>query len=135
MATRSRSAAGSARKTSSRGSANRSTQRAPKAVAAKRTESRLRFRSGNTVRAALIAATLVAGGALAYIPVKDYVDLRGELRELEDEGDQLQLDLVDAQQTIRVAESRNAERARCYANYVTPGSESYSIPGSSGCVQ
>lgn len=83
----------------------------------------------------LIVATLVAGGALAYIPVMDYVELRGELRQLEDEGDQLQQDLIDADRTVQIAESRNAERARCYANYVMPGSESYSIPGSSGCVQ
>ena len=78
---------------------------------------------------------LVAGGALAYIPVTDYIDLRGELRQLEEDGAQLQLDLDDANRTVRVAESRNAERARCYANYVVPGRESYSIPGSSGCVQ
>ena len=132
MASRSRSVAGSARKTS-RGTASRPTKRAPKAVEAP--ERKLRFRSGNTVRAALVAATLVAGGALAYIPVSDFIDLRGELCELEEEGDRLQQDLVEAEQTIRLAESRNAERARCYANYVTPGSESYSIPGSSGCVQ
>ncbi len=132
MASRSRSAAGSARKTS-RGPASRPTKRAPKAV--ETPERKLRFRSGNTVRAALVAATLVAGGALAYIPVSDFIDLRGELSELEEEGDRLQRDLVEAEQTIRLAESRNAERARCYANYVTPGSESYSIPGSSGCVQ
>ncbi|MEM9466345.1 MAG: hypothetical protein AAGA90_13300 [Actinomycetota bacterium] len=134
MASRSRSAAGSARTSSAR-TAARAPRRGPKPVAKTRPEGRLRFRSGNTVRAGLIAATLVAGGALAYIPVKDYVELRGELRELEDEGVELQRDLVDAQQTIRVAESRNEERARCYANYVRPGSESYSIPGSSGCVQ
>ena len=134
MTSRARSAAGSARKTSSRGPATGPTRRAPKAVPAKRTDGP-RFRSGGAVRAALIAATLVAGGALAYIPVKDYVDLRGELSQLEEEGDRLEQDLLDAEQTVRVAESRNAERARCYANYVTPGSESYSIPGSSGCVQ
>lgn len=87
------------------------------------------------MRAALIATTLVAGGALAYIPVTDYFELRGELQELEAEGDQLDQQLIDAQRTVEIAESQNAERARCYANYVTPGSESYSIPGSSGCVQ
>jgi hypothetical protein len=133
MASRARSAAGSARKTSTRGPASGPTRRAPKAVPAE--ERGRRFRSGATIRAALIAATLVAGGALASIPVKDFVELRGELSELEQEGDQLRADLVEAEQTVRVAESRNVERARCYANYVTPGSESYSIPGSSGCVQ
>ena len=134
MASRTRSAAGPARKSSGRGNAARSTRRAPKVVASTPQQG-ARFRSGLTVRAALIATTLVAGGALAYIPVMDFFDLRGELQQLEQEGDQLQQDLDAAYRNVRVAESRNAERARCYANYVTPGSESYSIPGSTGCVQ
>ncbi len=134
MASRSRSAAGPARKTPTRGTPSRSTRRGPKAVQ-KQTAGRARFRSGLTVRAALIASTLVAGGALAYIPVMDYVDLRAELQQLEEEGDRLQQDLGAAYRNVQVAESRNAERARCYANYVPPGAESYSIPGSSGCVQ
>ena len=87
------------------------------------------------VRSALIAATIVGGGALAYIPVTDYIELRSELQQLEDEGHQLQLDLDDANRNVRVAESRNGERARCYANFIRPGRESYSIPGSTGCVQ
>ena len=133
MASRSRSVSGQPRKAAGRGSTTRSSRREPKAVETPPTTPR--FRSGNTVRAALVVATLIAGGALAYIPVQDYLDLRGELRELQDEGGQLSQDLLDAEQAIRLAQSRNADRARCYANYVAPGSESYSIPGSSGCVQ
>ncbi|MEM9521218.1 MAG: hypothetical protein AAGA37_18000 [Actinomycetota bacterium] len=136
MASRSRTAAGSARKNPARGAPSRTAKRAPRPVEKSRGAARRSsFRSGLTVRAALIALTLVAGGVLAYIPVTDFLDLRGELQDLEDEGDQLRVELDVAERNVRVAESRNAERARCYANYVTPGSESYSIPGSSGCVQ
>ncbi|MEO0494738.1 MAG: hypothetical protein AAF081_15125 [Actinomycetota bacterium] len=87
------------------------------------------------VRAALIAATIGAGGALAYIPVTDYFELRGELTELENEGTELRRQLTEAELQKRKAESESELRARCYANYVWPGTESYAIPGSGdGCV-
>ena len=54
-----------------------------------------RFRSGIAVRSALVAATLAAGAALAYMPVTDYFDLRGELTELEGEGTELHQQLSD----------------------------------------
>ena len=87
------------------------------------------------VRAALIAATIGAGGALAYIPVTDYLDLRSELTELEDEGGELQEQLNSAERRKAKAESEAELRARCYANYVWPGTESYAVPGvGTGCV-
>ena len=93
-----------------------------------------RFRSGIAVRSALVAATLAAGAALAYMPVTDYFDLRGELTELEGEGTELHQQLSDAEFQKHKAE-RVELRARCYANYVWPGTESYAIPGSgTGCV-
>ena len=94
-----------------------------------------RFRSGIAVRSALVAATLAAGVALAYMPVTDYFDLRGELTELEGEGTELHQQLSDAEFQKHKAESEIELRARCYANYVWPGTESYAIPGSgTGCV-
>ena len=134
MAARSRSAAGPARKQPGRNAPAGGGRRSLRTAEHSKTASS-RFRSGLTVRAALIAATLIAGGALAYMPVMDYFELRSELHQLEHEGDQLHEDLDSAYRNVQVAESRNAERARCYANYVPPGAESYSIPGSSGCVQ
>ncbi|MEM8706689.1 MAG: hypothetical protein AAGE98_09550, partial [Actinomycetota bacterium] len=94
-----------------------------------------RFRSGMAVRTALIAATIGAGGALAYIPVTDYFELRVELTELETDGLELREQLTDAELQKRKAESESELRARCYANYVEPGTESYSTPGfGTGCV-
>ena len=96
---------------------------------------RPRFRSGIAVRSALVAATLAAGAALAYMPVTDYFDLRSELTELEGEGTELLQQLSDAEFQKHKAESEIELRARCYANYVWPGTESYAIPGSGmGCV-
>lgn len=135
MAARSRSAAGSARKQPGRSAPTGGGRRSLRPAERSKKTASSRFRSGLTVRAALIAATLMAGGALAYMPVMDYFELRSELHQLEHEGDQLHEDLDSAYRNVQVAESRNAERARCYANYVPPGAESYSIPGSSGCVQ
>ena len=87
------------------------------------------------VRSALIAATIVGGGALAYIPVTDYFERRGELTELETEGSELQEQLNDAERRKAKAESESELRAWCYANYVRPGVESYAVPGvGEGCV-
>jgi len=86
------------------------------------------------VRLAVLFTVLVAFGALAYLPVMDYLELRDELQELEREAAELDADLEIAHRNARLAESRNDERARCYANYVEPGTESYSIPGGVGCA-
>ena len=90
---RSRATAGSPARRPARGRPARGPQPVRK-PAAKPAGDGPRFRSGIAVRSALVAATLAAGAALAYMPVTDYFELRGELTELEGEGTELHQQLL-----------------------------------------
>ena len=91
------------------------------------------FRSGLAVRGCLIAATLGAGGALAYIPVTQYIDLRGQLTEAEADADALQAERRAAQEKLDDSMKRNEERARCFNTWVEIGEETYVIQGLLTC--
>ena len=92
-----------------------------------------RFRSGLVVRGCLIAATLGAGGALAYIPVTQYLDMRAELSEAEAEAEALEAARLEAQNRLRDAEKQNEERARCFNTWVQIGEETYVVQGLLTC--
>ena len=97
------------------------------------TPERRPFRSGLAVRGFLIAATLGAGGALAYIPVTQYFDMRGQLAEADAEADALEAARLAAQTRLSDAEKRNEERARCFNTWVPIGEETYVVQGILTC--
>ena len=94
---------------------------------------RRRFRSGLVVRAGLIVATLGAGGALAYIPVTQYFDLRSQLAEAEAEAEANAEAKQEALARLADSRRRNVERARCFNTWVEVGEETYLISGLLTC--
>ena len=91
------------------------------------------FRSGLVVRGFLIAATLGGCGALAYVPVTQYIDMRGQSAEAEAEADALDIARPEAQTKLSDAEKRNEERARCFNTWVPIGEETYVVQGLLTC--
>lgn len=92
-----------------------------------------RFRSGLVVRVGLIVATLGAGGALAYIPVTQYVELRADLGDAEREAEELAEARREAMARLADSRRRNHERARCFNMWVEVGEETYSVSGLLTC--
>lgn len=102
-------------------------------MATKPTPTPRRFRSGLVVRGCLVFATLGAGGALAYIPVTQYIDLRAQLDDVETEAEQLEAARRLAQERLADSKRRNEERARCFNTWVEVGEETYIVQGLQTC--
>lgn len=94
---------------------------------------RRRFRSGLMVRGGLIAATLGAGGALAYIPVTQYIELRTDMADADREAEELAEARREAIARLTDSRRRNHERARCFNMWVEVGEETYSVSGLLTC--
>ena len=96
-----------------------------------------RFRSGRIVRTGLIVATIAGGVGLAAIPVGDWLDQQGELDDARLRRTELQAEIDEIEGEIEsiIGAEGIEERGRCFGPYVSPGAETYSIPGVSGCVE
>lgn len=88
------------------------------------------------VRAGLVVVTLAVGGALAAIPVGNWMDQREELDDTRQRKAELQAEIDGIEADIeRVVGDEGLElAARCYGPYVDVGEEVYAIPGLQGCV-
>lgn len=92
-----------------------------------------RFRPGRLVRALLVVATVGACGALAYLPVTQYMELRGHLAEAEAETEANTEAKREAVNRLADSRRRNDERARCFNTWVGVGEETYVISGLLTC--
>jgi len=101
---------------------------------AKQAEGKRRSRRPNVaVGGLMLVATLVLVGFLVYIPVTQYVEMRGQLAEADAEADSLEAARREAQNKLVDAEKRNAERARCFNTWVPIGEETYVVQGLLTC--
>jgi hypothetical protein len=91
------------------------------------------FWSSVVVGGFMLVSTLVVVGLLAYIPVTQYFEMRGQLAEADAEADALEAARLEAQSKLVDAEKRNAERARCFNTWVPIGEETYVVQGLLTC--
>lgn len=95
-----------------------------------------RFRSGLSVRVALIGATVALATLLGASSVRTWINQRDQVDDARRDAVELDARIASLEAEIATRTSSEGSRieALCFGPYVEPGVEVYSIPGVDGCV-